>query len=161
MANEEGFLARWSRRKRADPQARADEERPPTEAAADAAAPAETPEPPALPPVESLGRDSDYTVFLQAGVPEATRRAALRKLWTSDPVLANLDGLLEYGEDFRAAFSTPGVVATLYRVGEGMIADPAGPPAAETAPSAAPAEDAPAPATPGEPEADDGKSGAA
>ncbi len=54
-----------------------------------------------LPPVGSLTKDSDYTPFLAEGVPEALTRAALRKLWTSDPVLANLDGLNDYDEDFR------------------------------------------------------------
>jgi hypothetical protein len=79
------------------------------------------------------------------------RQQALRKLWTSDPVLANLDGLLEYGEDFRAAFVNPGVVKTLYRVGKGMrdvlendVLENDAPPADEASPvpveQAAPAE---------------------
>lgn len=170
MASEESFLARWSRRKRADAEARAAEERP---ADSRSAPPADTPEmptdagppsPPDLPPVETLDRNSDYTVFLRAGVPDAVRREALRKLWTSDPVLANLDGLLEYGEDFRASFVDPGVVKTLYRVGEGMrdaLEEAAEPSAAE---GASPAEASSAPTTDSDPDrargADDGKSGA-
>src|SRR5690606_25106276 len=76
--------------------------------------------PPDLPPIESLDKDSDFTAFLREGVPEETKRLALRTLWRSDPVLANLDGLLEYGEDFSAPWKTTGAVATVYRVGKGM-----------------------------------------
>jgi len=54
-----------------------------------------------LPPIESLDRDSEYEGFLADGVPEALTRAALRKLWSSDPVFANLDGLNDYDEDFN------------------------------------------------------------
>jgi hypothetical protein len=155
MANEESFLARWSRRKRGDPETRAAEERPPASPSSPAetsgtpagtSSAAETPSHPDLPPLETLNKDSDYTVFMQAGVPEAMRQQALRKLWTSDPVLANLDGLLEYGEDFRAAFVNPGVVKTLYRVGKGMrdVLENDAPPADEASPvpveQAAPAE---------------------
>lgn len=53
-----------------------------------------------LPEIETLEKDSDYTPFLAEGVPEALKKLALRKLWGSDPVLANLDGLNDYDEDF-------------------------------------------------------------
>ncbi|MBT7487815.1 MAG: DUF3306 domain-containing protein [Rhodospirillales bacterium] len=53
-----------------------------------------------LPDIETLEKDSDYTPFLAEGVPEALKKLALRKLWASDPVLANLDGLNDYDEDF-------------------------------------------------------------
>lgn len=49
-----------------------------------------------LPDVESLTYESDFTAFLREGVPDQLKQAALRKLWTSDPVLANLDGLNDY-----------------------------------------------------------------
>ncbi len=55
-----------------------------------------------LPDIETLGKDSDYTGFLRAGVPEALQNMALRKLWLSDPMLANLDGLNDYDDDFGA-----------------------------------------------------------
>ncbi len=56
----------------------------------------------ALPDIDSLDGDSDYTAFLREGVPEDLKHRALRKLWRSDPVLANLDGLNDYDEDFGA-----------------------------------------------------------
>jgi len=53
-----------------------------------------------LPPVESLNKDSDYTPFLNTGVPEKLARAALRKMWSSDPAFNIRDGLDDYDEDF-------------------------------------------------------------
>lgn len=55
---------------------------------------------PDLPDIESLHADSDFTAFMKEGVPAHLRTLALRKLWVSDPALANLDGLIDYGEDF-------------------------------------------------------------
>jgi hypothetical protein len=133
LTDPRAFLERWSRLKhRAAAKAPAaappapDGAPPPTDAAAEDVLKD-------LPPVESLGRDSDYRAFMRPGVPEALRNRALQKLWVSDPVYANLDGLVEYGEDFGEPFRAAGVVATLYRVLEGMPA----PDPAETAPAEA------------------------
>lgn len=130
---EESFARRWSRRKAEERQDTADPpddestELAPTPEPAPAPAPAALPapappdeEPPDLPPIESLTAESDFTPFLRDKVPEALRKAALRKLWRSDPVLANLDGLNDYDEDFTGG-SLGGIVATAYRVGKGMI----------------------------------------
>lgn len=131
----EGFLSRWSRLKRSGGPDRPDDGAAatgPEDAAAGTPEPAATPaagdapEAPAdaadLPPIESLTKDSDFSVFMRAGVPAELKRQALRKLWRSDPVFANLDGLLEYGEDFNLPFQTfkGKAIATLYRVGQGM-----------------------------------------
>lgn len=104
----ENFLGRWSRRKQAERDAVG---APGTEDARDgeAAAPdgeATAIDPADLPDVDSLDKDSDFTAFMQDGVPEALRNRALRKLWTTDPVLANLDGLNDYDEDFGAILRT-------------------------------------------------------
>lgn len=118
MANPADFFARWSRLKR-------QAHKPPALANAvpkDAAALTGTP-PPELPSVESLTAESDYTVFMRPGVAEATRNAALQRLWRSDPVFANLDGLVEYGEDYAAAFKASAAVRTAYRVAQGMSGD--------------------------------------
>lgn len=53
--------------------------------------------------IETLDYESDFTVFMDAKVPEALRRMALRKLWRSNPILANIDGLNDYDEDFTDA----------------------------------------------------------
>lgn len=76
-----------------------------------------------LPDIDSLNADSDYTVFMGKGVPETLKHLALRKLWRSDPVLANLDGLLDYGEDFTVSDRMGDAVKTIYRVGKGLITD--------------------------------------
>ena len=60
-----------------------------------------------LPDIDSLDADSDYSVFMGEGVPEHLKRLALRKLWLSDPVLANVDGLVDYGEDFTVSELVP------------------------------------------------------
>ena len=111
---DEEFLRRWSRRKI--------EGGPNDEAQPDAGLPEDSeatvpdgstdpedfdPEVVAdLPDIETLDKDSDYTGFLRDGVPEGLKKLALRKLWLSDPVLANLDGLNDYDEDFGAILKT-------------------------------------------------------
>lgn len=157
MADEDdGFLSRWSRLKakerdqksttapaEAAPEATpvvATAPMPDTAVVPDVGTAEEAADPNAdLPPIESLDRHSDYTAFLRAGVAPELRKQALRKLWRSDPVFANLDGLLEYGEDYSLPFKNRTAVATLYQVGKGMaesILDES-PPAA-TAPAAEP-----------------------
>jgi hypothetical protein len=168
LADPPGFLARWSRLKQAErDKALRRDPAPPAVAAA------ESPEPPAdpledLPALETLTKDSDFRAFMRPGVPEELRNQALRKLWGSDPVYANLDGLLEYGEDFAEPFRMAGVVATVYRVLEGMpepekpaestpeTAAPA--PVAVAAPAKSVASETPAeePAAPIEPQRADG-----
>jgi len=120
LADPPGFLARWSRLKQAEREKALRHNPASPDPAAD-----DPPEPPAdpledLPALETLTKDSDFRAFMRPGVPEELRNQALRKLWGSDPVYANLDGLLEYGEDFAEPFRMAGVVATVYRVLEGM-----------------------------------------
>jgi hypothetical protein len=125
--SDESFLQRWSRlktekRREAPPEP---EPAPPSEAAVPApveAKPAEEEEKkkPELPPLETLTAESDYSVFMQEGVPEETRLAALRKLWTSDPVLAAQDPLDFQNLDFTFP-EVPEVVKTAYVVGKGFL----------------------------------------
>ncbi len=53
--------------------------------------------------IEELEYGSDFTPFMDAKVPKALKRMALRKLWRSNPILANIDGLNDYDEDFSDA----------------------------------------------------------
>lgn len=113
MSNE-GFLSRWSRLKTEQ-----QEETPPPPEPIEAVQPEETEaeepavppggaedegaEPPAeLPSLESLGADSDYTPFLSRAVPAATRVAALRTAWRTDPKIAGFKGLADYDWDYNA-----------------------------------------------------------
>ena len=116
MSEPENFLSRWSRRKREaeatpdvageatpDVMAEADTAAPATSAAPDdrdapAGSPATT-EPgfdlASLPSLESIGADTDISLFMKPGVPAALRHAALRRAWTSDPAIRDFRGLQE------------------------------------------------------------------
>jgi hypothetical protein len=123
---DEGFAGRWSRLK-AETRAK--------EAEAAAAAPAAQVEPvpvvqtpaPAeekieLPPLESLTKESDFSLFMRADVAEGTRKEALRKLWTLDPHFAAIDISECHSIDFNAVQTFPeGLLNTIYRVGSGMV----------------------------------------
>lgn len=50
--------------------------------------------------LETLEYSSDYSVFMKRGVSDAVKNAAMQKLWRSNPMLAVLDGLNDYDEDF-------------------------------------------------------------
>ena len=142
---DEPFLQRWARRKA---EATAPDEKPaeaPVETASlDNPPPAplhdetETAEidPATLPDIDSLTEASDFSVFMQDGVPEALRTRALRRLWQVDPTFAHIDGLVEYGDDFTDVGVAAGAVSTLYKVGKGMLADIANEPDADAAASA-------------------------
>jgi len=80
-------------------------------------------EPDELPDIDSLDKNSDFSAFLRQGVPEEIRRRALRVLWRSDPVLANLDGLNDYDEDFTVVHTVADAVRTAYKVGKGYLDD--------------------------------------
>lgn len=137
MSDERSLLSRWSQRKaaarRGDEQDEPADLAPPPEPSQDAQPVAPNTEAadedavdddmPALPSIEELDAKSDYSVFMHKKVPEALRRAALRKLWTSDPVLANLDGLNDYDEDYNLIDTTIAAVQTAYKVGQGYLDD--------------------------------------
>jgi len=74
-----------------------------------------------LPDPESIQMGTDITGFMRKEIPELLRRKALRSLWKSNPVLAVLDGLNDYDEDFTDA--APGVkgAKTIYQVGKGLF----------------------------------------
>lgn len=75
-----------------------------------------------LPDPDMLQPGDDVVRFMARAVPNRLRQRALRKLWTLNPVLANLDGLVDYGEDFTDAAGISGKIETSYRVGKGMLA---------------------------------------
>ncbi|MBL1436249.1 MAG: DUF3306 domain-containing protein [Rhodobacteraceae bacterium] len=76
-----------------------------------------------LPNPDDMQPGDDFSVFMKETVPAALRNRALRTLWRSDPVLANVDMLVDYGEDFTGASDPVGIVKTIYRVGKGMLPD--------------------------------------
>jgi len=74
-----------------------------------------------LPDPDEMSAGDDFTKFMAKAVPERLRRRALRKLWLSNPVLANVDGLLDYGEDFTDSAMAVANIQTAYQVGKGML----------------------------------------
>ena len=102
-------LKRWSDRKRAAVRESAPAEAPaagpvaaPPEAKAPAAAAPAANQPAeavALPPVESLTFDADFTAFMKPEVDPSLKRAALKKLF-SDPRFNVMDGLDTYIDDY-------------------------------------------------------------
>jgi len=123
-----GFIERWSLRKRTARQPRAEEGHADQTAQAPTAAVPEV-EPPAGPPSEAAGDPevvaqlpdldslddaSDFSVFLKEGVPDVIRRKALRKLWRVNPVLACLDGLNDYDEDYTVSEALVKGLKTVY-----------------------------------------------
>jgi len=174
---EDGFVRRWSRLKRVTEEKEpgldaelevatldeggelvAGESVAPEDASADAPedAPAAVKEIAAedLPDIDSLEADSDFTPFMQEGVPEKLQRLALRKLWNSDPILANVDGLNDYDEDFKlameigTAFMDKARAAGVKFIGE----HPDEPPEDETPDEETPGEETPGEETPDAPD---------
>jgi len=131
LSRKEGFLDRWSRLKEA--------EEPPDVAAPDApvadAAFVEATDVDertdeeilaelGLPDPDDLTLGDDVAGFMSKAVPDRLRRRALRQLWRANPVLANLDGLVEYGEDYTDSAMVMENIQTLYQVGKGMFVEP-------------------------------------
>lgn len=76
-----------------------------------------------LPNPDDMQSGDDFSVFMKETVPAALRNRALRTLWRSDPVLANVDMLVDYGEDFTGKNDPVRIIKTIYRVGKGMLPD--------------------------------------
>lgn len=122
MNDPDNFLSRWSRRKQeAGERSEKKEEaadKPPAEPVTEnepvraASAPASTPIPKfdveSLPSIESINAESDITAFMRAGVPEALKRAALRRVWSSDPAIRDFVGLNENFWDAAGPDGIPG-----------------------------------------------------
>ena len=124
MAEADGFLSRWVRRKeqvrRGEAPAAAaptptptpppafvplvDPEPPPP--AADAAKPEPAAPPPTLDDVAALTRDADFSRFVAPGVGDEVKRAAMKKLFT-DPHFNIMDGLDTYIEDYNTPDPLP------------------------------------------------------
>jgi hypothetical protein len=116
MAEDSGFLSRWSKRKLAIQEAEARKAEPlpaeqPTPETALEQAPPDAEEPfdiSTLPSIESLTAESDIRDFLRKEVPEALKNAALRRMWTQDEFIRTYIGPADYAWDFNDPTSIPG-----------------------------------------------------
>ncbi len=128
--DDRGFLTRWSRRKRQAGEPREDLQAvghpaPPPPALPEgmpaAAEPDERPRDPetgelideelvrSLPDVADLQPGGDLSAFMRKGVPEETRREALRAMWSVDPAIRDfVSPALDYAHDYNAPGGAPG-----------------------------------------------------
>lgn len=110
----ENFLGRWSRLKRTAtiahpappmpqrPEARAGKQVAPL---GDPAVPQiELP----LPSLDDIKPGADLGAFLRPHVPEALRRAALRKMWSLDPAIRDFREMADYDWDWNIPGGAPG-----------------------------------------------------
>ncbi|MEP5632695.1 MAG: DUF3306 domain-containing protein [Tateyamaria sp.] len=74
-----------------------------------------------LPDPDSMVMGDDFKVFMAKTVPAHIRKRALRTLWRSNPVLACVDGLNDYDDDYLTGSTGQGVIKTGYQVGKGML----------------------------------------
>ena len=118
----------WSRRKArvaaedaAAAEAREEAQRAEARASLEEKSDAEVLELLGLPDPDTLNRGDDFSAFMAEAVPDRIRRWALRRLWGTNPALANLDGLLDYGEDFTDKTMVIENMQTAYQVGKGML----------------------------------------
>lgn len=161
--DEDDFLGRWSRRKAEARHAQPEPDPEPAPEPAEPRSDAEILEELGLPEPESLGPGSDFSAFMKAAVPDHLRRRALRRLWGTNPVLANLDQLVDYGEDYTDKATVVANLQTAWKAGRGYYDKLAAEKEAEEAaarereaearpPDEPVAEPSDAPAEPGEPE---------
>jgi hypothetical protein len=129
MSEPENFITRWSRRKREAAEEAAAATPPATSGVADfaragdeqrnandaPAAPSAVSEPSTsaqdwtkLPPIETITAESDIRAFLAPGVPAELTRAALRRVWATDPKIRDFIGLADYDWDFNMPGAIPG-----------------------------------------------------
>lgn len=75
-----------------------------------------------LPDPDTLVQGDDFTAFMAKAVPAHLRKRALRTLWRSNPVLACVDGLNDYDDDYLTGSYNQAPIKTSYQVGKGMMA---------------------------------------
>ncbi len=69
---------------------------------------------------EDVSPGEELAAFLKAAIPAHLKRRALRTLWASNPVLANLDGLNDYDGDFTGGCVPQGQLKTSFQIGKGF-----------------------------------------
>lgn len=74
-----------------------------------------------LPDPDTMNKGDDFAAFMMRAVPEHIRKRALRKLWRSNPVLACVDGLNDYDDDYLAGSYGNAPLKTSYQVGKGLL----------------------------------------
>ncbi len=71
--------------------------------------------------IDSLEADSDFKPFMQGGIPDALKQAAMSRLWRLDKSFGFLDGMNDYDEDFRVIDKLITMLDTNYKIGRGFL----------------------------------------
>lgn len=118
MNDHDNFVSRWSRRKREADEGKKNEtgeavaapapENQQGKPAAPGAAPIPEFDVESLPPIETISAKTDIAAFMRTGVPETLKHAALRRAWSSDPVIRDFVGLNENYWDAAGPDGIPG-----------------------------------------------------
>lgn len=127
-ANHDAPGSFWARRRaavEAEDRAEAEAKRA-EEAAAEEARLAERPDEEilaelGLPDPDKMVSTDQIQALLRQAVPQRLKTRALRRLWRLNPVLANVDGLVDYGGDYTDAATVVENLQTAYQVGRGML----------------------------------------
>ena len=73
--------------------------------------------------IDALDYDSDYSAFFKDGVPPLLKQKAMRLLWRSNPLLANVDGLCDYDENFGDPSLILEKFESAYQIGKGYFVE--------------------------------------
>jgi hypothetical protein len=143
------FLERWSRRKREGEASDRADGQPAEQLAAKAEAEAEGEDAEArlqrlesnraaaeAIDLDSLDSASDLSPFYKEGVPKALKMAAMRAMWRTSPVFANLDGLNDYDQNFADPELIRKFTGTAWKIGRGYLTDDSEPMAEDAAEAA-------------------------
>ena len=132
---QDNLLSRWSKRKLAAKSQQSGPVQPgqtaPEDAASDPAGDPQQPDPvleenrlaAEAVDLETLTYESDFSVFMKDGVPDLLRRQALKALWRSSPILANVDGLVDYDDDFASPDLVMKTFDSAWKIGKGYFDD--------------------------------------
>ena len=71
--------------------------------------------------LDTIDENSDLSLFMKEGVPDALKRKALATLWRSNPIFANIDGLNDYDEDFANPDLIMKTFTSAYQAGRGYL----------------------------------------
>lgn len=125
MSEDKGFLSRWSERKLKPESDNTDvalpsaDEGKPTEDEFEGKSDEEILSILELPEPDTLKLGDTVEKFMDGRVPERIRARALRAFWKTNPLLANIDGLDEYCDDYTDAATVVENLQTIYQVGKG------------------------------------------
>lgn len=75
-----------------------------------------------LPAPEGVDSAELLQKFMRSALPRRLKQRALRQFWTRKPVLACLDGLVDYADDYTDAATCVPDLQTTYQVGKGLMA---------------------------------------